>query len=221
MTRAKDDILQEIAREEMRLREFNRTREEALARIASLKSKLDAAPVPAPLPLHAWETSGNAPQTAAEKVSLFRSLFRGRPDVFPTRFVSKRTRRPGYSPACSNKWQAGLCALRTGGKCGECTNQGFIPVSDQVVLDHLQGRHVMDIYPLLVDETCWLLAADFDKRAWRDDVAAFRETCRIAEIPVARRFNSFSRTDGSPRYSRDRSAGNRDGERRRCTRTGR
>jgi hypothetical protein len=37
-----------------------------------------------------------APQTPAKKVSLFRSLFRGRDDVFPTRFVSKKTGKPGY-----------------------------------------------------------------------------------------------------------------------------
>jgi len=40
------------------------------------------------------------PSTSADKLSLFRSLFRGRDDVFPTRFVSKRTGKPGYgSPA--------------------------------------------------------------------------------------------------------------------------
>jgi hypothetical protein len=37
-----------------------------------------------------------------EKVRLFRSLFRGRGDVFPTRFVSKSatTSRPCRSSAC-------------------------------------------------------------------------------------------------------------------------
>jgi len=31
---------------------------------------------------------------------------------------------------------------------------------------------------LLQDETCFFLAVDFDKASWRDDAAAFRETCR-------------------------------------------
>lgn len=77
--------------------------------------------------------------------------------------MSKKRGKPGYAPACSNKWAPGLCVLKAGGKCSDCTSQAFIPVSDQVVIDHLQGRHVMGIYPLLEDETCWFLAADFDK----------------------------------------------------------
>lgn len=38
---------------------------------------------------------------------------------------------------------------------------------------------------MLADETCWLLAADFDDAAWRDDVAAFVQTCRAFDVPVA------------------------------------
>ena len=54
-----------------------------------------------------------------------------------------------------------------------------------MILDHLQGRHVVGIYPLLTDDTCWFLAADFDKTSWADDVAAFVETCRRADLPAA------------------------------------
>jgi hypothetical protein len=43
----------------------------------------------------------------------------------------------------------------------------------------------MGVYPLLHDETCWFLAADFDKSAWKEDVAAFRETCSSLGVPVA------------------------------------
>jgi hypothetical protein len=114
-----------------------------------------------------------APDTPADKVSVFRSLFRGRADVFPTRFVSKTTGNPDYAPACANKWEPGLCLLRAGGKCGDCVNQAFIPVDNQVVTDHLRGRHVIGCYPLLEDETCWFLAVDFDKNSWKEDVAAF------------------------------------------------
>ena len=70
-------------------------------------------------------------------------------------------------------------------KCGECTNQAFIPVDDAAVLAHLKGRHVMGVYPLLEDETCWFLAVDFDKSTWMDDVRAFVETCRRVGLPAA------------------------------------
>jgi len=32
---------------------------------------------------------------------------------------------------------------------------------------HLTGKHTIGVYPLLIDETCWFLAADFDKAAWQ------------------------------------------------------
>ena len=70
-------------------------------------------------------------------------------------------------------------------KCGECTNQAFLPVDDAAVLAHLKGRHVMGVYPLLEDETCWFLAADFDKSTWIEDVAAFMDTCRLVGVPAA------------------------------------
>ena len=38
---------------------------------------------------------------------------------------------------------------------------------------------------MLKDETCWFLAADFDKESWLDDVAAFVETCQSLNIPTA------------------------------------
>jgi hypothetical protein len=69
-------------------------------------------------------------RTPTEKVNLFRSLFRGRPDVFPTRFESKKTGKPGYAPACANKFVRGVCALPAI-RCGECPNQAFRPVDDQ------------------------------------------------------------------------------------------
>ena len=35
-----------------------------------------------------------------DKVALFRSLFRGRDDVYPRRFESRKTGKSGYAPAC-------------------------------------------------------------------------------------------------------------------------
>jgi superfamily II DNA or RNA helicase len=117
-------------------------------------------------------------------VKLFRSLFRGREDIFPTRFVSARTGKSGYAPACRNKFVRGVCELPKI-KCGDCLNQAFIPFDDTAVVGHLTGRHVMGIYPLHADETCWFLAVDFDKSTWIADVGAFVETCRRVGVPAA------------------------------------
>jgi hypothetical protein len=35
---------------------------------------------------------------------------------FSVRFVSRKTNRAGYAPARSNKWQPGLCHLKSGSK---------------------------------------------------------------------------------------------------------
>src|SRR5437667_12747171 len=42
--------------------------------------------------------------TADAKIALFRSLFRGRDDVYPRRFESRKTGKSGYVPACANEW---------------------------------------------------------------------------------------------------------------------
>ena len=186
MTRTRDAILRELADADAMLADIERTRDQMETRVQALRAELATAPTatdPSVPPTLA--SSATAPLTPAGKVRLFRTLFRGRVDVFPVRFVSKKTSRPGYAPACSNKWQPGLCLLKAGGKCSDCVNQAFIPVDDQLIMDHLQGRHVMGVYPLLEDESCWFLAVDFDKGSWRDDVAAFTETCRSTGASVA------------------------------------
>ena len=110
---------------------------------------------------------------------MFRSLFRGRDDVFPRRWENAKTGKSGYSPACANEWEHGLCEKGRGlgagrrASCGECPNQAFVPLSDEEVARHLRGDHVIGVYPLLPDETCWFLAADFDRRTWQEDVSAY------------------------------------------------
>lgn len=128
--------------------------------------------------------------TPEAKVSLFRSLFRGRVDVYPRRFESRKTGKAGYAPACANEWVRGVCE-KPRIKCAECPNRRFLPVTDDVIRWHLSGvdaegqPFVAGVYPLLQDETCFFLAVDFDKAGWRDDATAFLEACRRLHLPVA------------------------------------
>jgi len=181
----REELLEVIAREEAGLDRLEAEQADARTRLAALRSELaslgNAYEIRVDLPSH---PAPMAPQTSVEKVRLFRSLFRGRADVFATRFVSRRTGKPGYAPACRNKFVRGVCELPKV-KCGECPNQAFLPFDDAAVLGHLTGRHVMGVYPLLEDETCWFLAVDFDKSTWTEDVIAFVETCRRAALPAA------------------------------------
>jgi superfamily II DNA or RNA helicase len=179
----RDKARQELARLEARIGELAEERRALDARIAQVRQELAAAgpavAVPAPPPC-----TSPRPTTPLEKVALFRSLFRGRDDVFPLFWSNARKGTKGYSPACSNEWRHGLCE-KPRVKCGQCPHQAFRPVSDQEVLDHLQGRQVMGVYPLLMDERCHLVAVDFDKEGWREDVLAFSETCRAVGVPAA------------------------------------
>lgn len=124
------------------------------------------------------------------KIALFRSLFRGREDVYPRRFESRRTGKAGYAPACANEWVRGVCE-KPRIKCTDCRHRRFLPVTDDVIRQHLSGcdesgqPFVAGIYPMLQDETCFFLAADFDKDGWCEDAAAFVETCRCRNLPAA------------------------------------
>lgn len=124
------------------------------------------------------------------KIALFRSLFRGRDDVYARRFENRRTGKSGYAPACAHEWVTGLCE-KPRIKCTACPHQRFLPVTDGTLHWHLTGcddaghDFVMGIYPLLRDETCFFLAIDLDKEKWLDDARAVRETCRRLGLPVA------------------------------------
>jgi superfamily II DNA or RNA helicase len=60
----------------------------------------------------------------------------------------------------------------------------YFPLTDQVIHDHLTGKLTAGVYPLLADETCCFLAADFDKATWQDDVRAFLDTCGEWKVPA-------------------------------------
>jgi superfamily II DNA or RNA helicase/very-short-patch-repair endonuclease len=123
-------------------------------------------------------------------IRLFRSLFRGREDVYARRFESRRTGKHGYAPACANEWIRGVCE-KPRIKCTDCPHRRFLPLTDEVIRWHLSGSDaggeafVAGVYPLLPDETCRFLAIDFDKSGWREDAAACLESCRRLEVPAA------------------------------------
>jgi superfamily II DNA or RNA helicase len=125
-----------------------------------------------------------------DKITLYRSLFRGRDDVYPRRFESRKTGKSGYAPACANEWVKGVCE-KPRIKCTECPHRRFLPVTDEVIRCHLSGQDgngwdfTIGVYPMLLDESCFFVAADFDKATWQEDATAFIETCRAMNLPAA------------------------------------
>lgn len=189
-----NEIDQSLAEIKKELAALNVRRGELLAQITELRQEKVSG-------LGAHETQShpdsvppitNQP-SQEEKITLFRSLFRGREDVYPRRFESWKTGKSGYQPACRNEWVRGICE-KPKIRCEDCTNRAFLPVTNEVVRNHLLGMDPQDrtgrdfvigVYPMLLDETCWFLAADFDKATWQEDVKAFLETCNLFSVPVA------------------------------------
>jgi len=136
------------------------------------------------------ETTIHLQSTSQAKITLFRFLFRGREDVYARRFESRKTGKSGYAPACANEWIRGICE-KPRIRCADCSHQRFLPVTDDVVRWHLSGHDdagqpfIAGVYPMLRDEACFFLAADFDKTGWCQDATAFAETCRQLDLPAA------------------------------------
>jgi len=122
--------------------------------------------------------------TTPEKIALFRSLFRGRDDVYAARWESPDGRH-GYSPVAQRDWKAYNAASIEDRKRVDKETRKYVPLTDQAIHDHLSGKQTLGVYPLLRDDTCWFLAVDFDKKSWQKDTMAFLETCHEFHVPAS------------------------------------
>src|SRR5215813_5728842 len=111
--------------------------------------------------------------SAEEKIKLFRTLFKGREDVYAVFWFNERTGKRGYSPACEDPWSSKKAKAKK-----------YLPLTDEVILSHLTGEKVIGIYPLLKDDTCWFLACDFDREGWALDAVAFLNICKDYGVPA-------------------------------------
>ncbi len=119
-----------------------------------------------------------------QKIALFRSLFRGREDVYARRWESPDG-RAGYSPNTERDWKSYYAAKPEDRKRVDRETRKSIPLDDDAIHAHLAGKHTLGVYPLLRDESCWFLAVDFDKKTWKEDAAAFSETCKSLGVPAS------------------------------------
>jgi len=123
-------------------------------------------------------------ERARKRIALFRSLFRGREDVYPRRWESPDG-RSGYTPAAQKDWKAINRSKPEDRKKVDQKTRKFFPLTDSVIENHLLGKETIGVYPLLADETCWFLAVDFDKKTWQEDSSAFMDICRELNVPAA------------------------------------
>ncbi|MBQ6336284.1 MAG: DEAD/DEAH box helicase family protein [Ruminococcus sp.] len=154
-----------------------------------LKSKLGIGEATASATTTNDRSAINKYSSVDSKIRLFRKLFSGREDVFAQRWYSKTTEKSGYQPVCENEWAEGICDKKTY-KCSVCPNRKLLPLSDRAVYNHLvgkdeYGRDVIGIYPMLTDDTCRFLCADFDDAEFEKDVAAYRSVCEDLNLSVS------------------------------------
>lgn len=114
------------------------------------------------------------------KIALFRTLFSGRQDVYARRWTSAKSGKSGWSPA-----------ELYGGRDRPAAERKFFPLTDEVLARHLgrtkPGEHELHagLYPMLPDDTCMLLACDFDDAEWREDARAYHTAATAAGIDAA------------------------------------
>jgi hypothetical protein len=153
--------------------------------------------------------TANVELPVAEKIALFRSLFRGRDDVYAVRWEAANG-KSGYSPASIKDWDALRLVPKSEWKKRDKETRQLLPLTGEALHDHLSGKITIGVYPLLPDETCWFLAVDFDRETWRQDAGAFILSNRAGtgrfrqrssgRVPVtARTSGSSSRLRSPPR----------------------
>ena len=118
-----------------------------------------------------------------DKVALFQKLFVGRDDIYAFRWENSAG-KSGYSVACHNEWKPGLCN-KPKIKCSDCSNKAYKSLESKTIYDHLSGAKTVGLYPLMVDDTCQLLAVDFDKSDWQQATRVFSQVCSSHNIPHA------------------------------------
>lgn len=103
--------------------------------------------------------------TTKEKIDIYRSLFKGREDVFARHW--EKDDKSGYSPVFT-----------------DYSRSAYRDLSDNDIESHLRGNATLGVYPLLADNTSYFVAADFDKKKWQDDVRKFYDVCTKNDLPV-------------------------------------
>jgi len=113
--------------------------------------------------------------TNQEKIILYRTLFRGRSDVYSRRW--EKADKSGWMPAYSFDWNEFNAHRARGGTIKDFENKKLLSFTDEILLNHLLGKETIGIYPILKDNTSYFIVADFDEADWKNDSQKFIKEC--------------------------------------------
>lgn len=136
-----DEINRLLAEKEQQLAQLDVRRAELLAHITTLQQeKAPFLRLQEPLLPSVGVPSMTNQSSPEAKIALFRSLFRGREDVYPRRFESLKTGKQGYAPVCRNEWVSGICE-KPKIRCEDCAHRALVlPQRKDVVGERLSSH---------------------------------------------------------------------------------
>lgn len=121
-------------------------------------------------------------ETSPKNIDIFRSLFKGREDVFAVRW--EKSGKSGYMPAYQYDLYHYRAHKMNGGTFANYPHKTYLPFTDNEIQKHLNKIQQIGVYPLLQDNTSWFLVADFDKQNWKEEVVNFLNACKEKHIPA-------------------------------------
>lgn len=119
--------------------------------------------------------------SSVNNILLYKSLFRGREDIYAVHWA--KGNKSGYIPAkvfdpyLNRIYKKNISSINS-------TSPTYLELTQEQIQKHLEGRQLVGLYPLLTDNTSWLIAADFDKSSWLEDCRSFINICSSYNIPV-------------------------------------
>jgi superfamily II DNA or RNA helicase len=116
------------------------------------------------------------------EIYIFKSLFKGREDVFAVRW--DKDNKGGYMPAYRYDPYLYRIHKMKGGTFQNYKDKTYLQLTDTEVKKHLNGEQLIGVYPLLIDNTSWFMVADFDKENWIEESKKFVLACNEKNIPV-------------------------------------
>ena len=115
-------------------------------------------------------------------VDIFKSLFKGREDVFAVRW--EKGNKSGYMPAYFYDPYHLRAHKMNGGTFQNYNEKSHLKLTYEQIQKHLDGLQQIGVYPLLEENNSWFIAADFDKANWQDEAIAFLNACKEKQIPA-------------------------------------
>jgi len=106
-----------------------------------------------------------SPFSKQQKISLFKSLFVAREDVYPKYWINKDGTKKGYAPVSYT-----------------FRGQDYIPINDNIIQKHLEGKIRLGTYAVINQTLAKFLVIDLDKANFIEDARAIVSICQDLKL---------------------------------------